>query len=87
MRAKPILSTMALFYAIDYWNQWFWPIIFLRNPELRPLQTVLRGMMVSQRVNVTQMAAIVLSALPIIVLVTVLQKHFMKSFAFTGMKR
>ena len=51
--SKPILSTMALFHAIDYWNQWFWPIIFLRNPKLRPLQTVLRGMMVSQRVNVT----------------------------------
>jgi len=84
--SKPVLSTMALFYAIDYWNQWFWPIIFLKSPRLRPLQTVLRGIVASQRVNVTQMAAIVLSALPIIVLVTSLQKHFVKGFAFTGIK-
>lgn len=84
--SRPILSTMALFYVIDYWNQWFWPIVFVRNPQLRPLQTVLRGIVASQRVNVTQMAAIVLSALPIIVLVTALQKHFMKGFAFTGIK-
>jgi len=75
--SKPILATMALFYAVDYWNQWFWPMLFLRDRRLFPLQTVLRSITSSQQMGVLQMAAIVISALPILVLVTVLQEHLM----------
>jgi len=85
--SRPILATMALFYAIDYWNEWFWPILFLRDRQLFPLQTVLRSIMTSPRVNVLQIAAIVISSLPIIALVTALQRRFMGGFAFTGLKR
>ena len=43
--SQPVLATMALFFAVDYWNEWFWPTILIRNDELYPLQVVLRGIL------------------------------------------
>jgi putative aldouronate transport system permease protein len=39
----PILATVALFYAIDYWNDWFNTIMLVGNgnTELHPLQYLL----------------------------------------------
>ena len=42
--SKPILSTVTLFYAVGYWNQWYDSMIFLRKADMLPLQNVLRSM-------------------------------------------
>ena len=41
--SKPIIATILLFYSVDRWNEWFNAMIFIRNPELTPLQLVLRS--------------------------------------------
>jgi putative aldouronate transport system permease protein len=81
---KPFMVTIGLFYAVDYWNEWFWPLIFLENTGLYPLQLVLRGLVGGGRG--AGMAAIVLSALPVIGLAVSLQRHFIRgmSFLFRG---
>lgn len=84
--SRPILATVALFYAVDYWNEWFWPIIFLRDPDLFPLQTVLRGILDSSRVSARNMGAIVISSLPIVLLVVALQRRFMGTLAYLGLR-
>lgn len=43
--SKPILATIALFYAVAQWNSWFNSYIFLTDKELYPIQLVLRNMM------------------------------------------
>lgn len=43
--SRPVLATMALFFAVDYWNEWFWPTILITNDQLFPLQVVLRGIL------------------------------------------
>jgi putative aldouronate transport system permease protein len=48
----PILATIGLFFAVYYWNQWFWPAIFIRDSEMLPLQNILRGIL-SQMMPVT----------------------------------
>ena len=48
----PVLATIGLFFAVYYWNQWFWPSIFIRDTELLPLQNILRGIL-SQSMPVT----------------------------------
>jgi len=40
--SKPIIATMILFYSVDRWNEWFHPMIFIRNPDMTVLQLVLR---------------------------------------------
>jgi len=43
--SKPVLATIGLFYAVGYWNTWFWGTIFLVDDRLQPLQLVLRGIL------------------------------------------
>ena len=43
--AKPIIAVMALFYAVDRWNDYFTALVFVSNVDLQPLQMVLRGIL------------------------------------------
>lgn len=49
--AKPIIAAIALFYAVDRWNEWYNAMIFINDTKLYPLQLVLRDIIT----NVTQM--------------------------------
>jgi putative aldouronate transport system permease protein len=39
----PIIFTMMLFYAVERWNEWWLPMLFLNDSKLYPLQLVLRN--------------------------------------------
>jgi len=43
--AKPALATIAMFYIIGYWNDWFTPLLFIDSPQLTPLQYMLHRML------------------------------------------
>lgn len=34
----PAIATIGLFYALDYWNQWFNALLFITNRNMYPLQ-------------------------------------------------
>jgi putative aldouronate transport system permease protein len=42
----PIIAVITLFYAVNHWNQFFNALIYLRSRSLRPLQLVLREILV-----------------------------------------
>lgn len=44
--SKPIIATIALFYSVDRWNEWFNAMIFIRRPNMIPLQLVLRNIVI-----------------------------------------
>ena len=37
----PALSTISLFYALGFWNEWFKALLFIEKPELYPLQYII----------------------------------------------
>ncbi len=39
--SKPVLATIALFYGIAYWNNWFNAIMLVDNEKIYPLQYML----------------------------------------------
>ncbi|RCW48367.1 carbohydrate ABC transporter permease [Paenibacillus prosopidis] len=41
--SMPIIATMILFYAVDRWNEWWVPTLFINDTKLYPLQLVLRN--------------------------------------------
>lgn len=49
--ALPIIATIALFYAVDRWNEWWLALIFVQNPKKLPLQLILRKMVVDATVD------------------------------------
>lgn len=46
--AAPIMATISLFYAVAFWNDWFFPMLFLQDPDKYPLQLLLRKIVVEQ---------------------------------------
>ena len=61
--SKAVLYTIGLFYMVGHWNSWFSAMIYLRDPDLFPLQLVLRHIVVLARdvrdmIDVGDMAAI-----------------------------
>lgn len=42
----PIIAVITLFYAVGHWNAFFNALLFLKDKELRPLQMVLREILI-----------------------------------------
>lgn len=40
--SKPVLATIALFYAVIMWNSYFSAMLYISTPELKPLQLYLK---------------------------------------------
>ncbi|RUS47495.1 carbohydrate ABC transporter permease [Cohnella sp. AR92] len=40
--ATPVLATVGLFIALNYWNDWYLGLMFIDNQSLQPLQLMLR---------------------------------------------
>ncbi|TYP78987.1 carbohydrate ABC transporter permease [Paenibacillus methanolicus] len=90
--SKPVLMTIGLFYAVEIWNSFSAALLLLRNPDLYPLQLVIRNLVVvgqagdvlettsasGRRVVLESLkyALILLGCLPIIMVYPFIQKHF-----------
>jgi putative aldouronate transport system permease protein len=91
--STPILATMTLFYGVTHWNDFFYPLMFLTDKQLQPLQVILRDLLIGATqteaeasLEYTQllpgetlkMAAVMLSIIPLLVVYPFLQKYFTK---------
>ena len=54
--SKPIIAVMTLMYAVGHWNAYFDALIFLRSPDLFPLQIILRNILILNSVDASMMA-------------------------------
>ncbi|WP_080833529.1 carbohydrate ABC transporter permease [Cohnella massiliensis] len=41
----PVLATIALFFAVYYWNDYFNAMIYITNPSLKPMQLFLKELL------------------------------------------
>ena len=51
--SKPILFTMALFYAVSHWNAYIGPLIYLHDKSKFPLQIIMRQILITGDTNFT----------------------------------
>ncbi|MCR2804328.1 carbohydrate ABC transporter permease [Paenibacillus soyae] len=51
----PVIATLSLFTAIAHWNDWFVPSIYISNPDLLPVQTMLRRLL---NANIMELAGL-----------------------------
>jgi putative aldouronate transport system permease protein len=100
--SKGVLAVIALFYAVGYWNAFFSALIYLNDNAMWPLQLVLRTYVVNQtQVGVDQlgaaganvppqeaiqMAILVLSIIPIVMVFPFVQRHFTKGVLIGAVK-
>lgn len=90
--SKAVLSVIGLFYAVSYWNAFFSALLYLNDSRLWPLQLVLRTYVINDtqlgsaelgteqlppQASI-QMAILVISIVPILIIYPFLQRHFAK---------
>ena len=52
--SKSVLAVVTLYYAVGHWNSYFTAMIYLRDPELQPLQMVLRDILAASKIDLSQ---------------------------------
>ncbi|SHE11238.1 Inner membrane ABC transporter permease protein ycjP [Chlamydia abortus] len=45
--SMPVFATIALFYAVSFWNDFFASMIYINSPEKKPMQLYLKELLVS----------------------------------------
>ncbi|MFF5002229.1 carbohydrate ABC transporter permease [Streptomyces phaeochromogenes] len=89
--SKAALAVVGLFYAVAYWNSWFYASLYLESDHW-PLQQVLRTYVVAgsgltdtatsegtvNAPQTVQMAVLVIATVPILLVYPFLQKYFTK---------
>jgi len=96
----PVLATISLFYAVGHWNSYFDAIVYLNDSSLMPLQVVLRNILLNVATQsadsmansgavsqfAVQMAAVVVTTVPILIVYPFMQKHFTKGVLLGSIK-
>lgn len=84
---RPVLATLAVLAFMGSWNNFLWPLIVIRSPELMTLPlglATLRGQYTNPWEVV--MAGSVISILPMALLYLVAQKYVVQGVASAGLK-
>jgi multiple sugar transport system permease protein/putative aldouronate transport system permease protein len=92
--SRAVLAVIGLFYAVGYWNAFFNALLYMNQTDRWPLQLVLRTYVVNNAQLGTdqlgaetealppqqsiQMAILVVSVVPILLVYPFLQRHFTK---------
>lgn len=98
--AQPIIAVITLYYMVSIWNSYFGPMIYLDNPGLKPLQVVLRDILIESKAedlvgpggNASsyaegmKYAVIVIATVPILCIYPYLQKYFVKGVTVGAVK-
>ncbi|MCR5755330.1 MAG: carbohydrate ABC transporter permease [Acetatifactor sp.] len=90
--SKPIMAAIALYYAIDRWNAYFWEMLLLTDDAKVPVQVLLQRIIINSQLgqdiakalspgeatipNTIKYAAIMITTIPIIMIYPFLQKYF-----------
>lgn len=93
--SMPIIATIGLLYGVAHWNEYFSSLMYNQDSEMRTLQVVLREMLNrANKMDVDivvptrslQMAGVVVSAVPIILVYPFVQKHFTQGIMLGAIK-
>ena len=100
--ATPIIAVIALYYGVAIWNNYFTGLIYLNNPDLHPLQLVLREILMQGQMaelsgngnaaenmmhaENVKYAIIVVSTVPILCFYPFIQKYFTKGIMIGAIK-
>lgn len=97
--SKPVLATIALFFAVAHWNSYYNAMIYITRTDLKPLQLYLKELVASAKdvldqagyadfasPESVQAASIVAATIPIIVVYPKLQKYFVKGVLVGSVK-
>jgi putative aldouronate transport system permease protein len=96
------IATISLFCMVGHWNAWFDGMLYMNRPEMRPLQTYLRTVIINM--NMTELTGddwelyatlsdralrcsqIIIAVIPILSVYPFLQRYFVKGIVLGSVK-
>lgn len=100
--SKPIISTVALWFAVAKWNDWMTGVLYMSKGKYLLLQNVLRDMLIKSNgmndalgmgqsenyllMDNVKMAVIVIATIPIVCIYPFVQKYFIKGVMLGSVK-
>ncbi|UKS27106.1 carbohydrate ABC transporter permease [Paenibacillus sp. HWE-109] len=99
--SKPVIATIGLLYLVVYWNDFFNAMLYVTDWHKAPVQLILRTIITSSSLPPElleaagstppptigiQMAAIVIVALPMLIIYPFIQKHFEQGMLIGSVK-
>ncbi|NOU71058.1 ABC transporter permease subunit [Paenibacillus sp. LMG 31458] len=99
--SKPVIATIGLLYLVVYWNDFFNAMLYVTDWHKAPVQLVLRTIIASSSLPPElleaagstppptigiQMAAIIIVALPMLIIYPFIQKHFEQGMLIGSVK-
>ncbi len=94
----PMLATVGLFFAVGNWNSWYNGMLFTKDASLKPLQLVLREMIVETSTSIENpnvptsytegmtMASVFFTIVPMMCFYPFLQRFFVKGIVVGAIK-
>jgi len=97
--SKAVIAVIGLFYAVSYWNAFFNALLYLNKSSMWPLQLIVRSYVVQNATlgdsfggatppptDAIEMAILVLSIVPVLVVYPFIQRHFTKGVIIGAIK-
>lgn len=100
--SKPIIATIALYFAVGFWNSWYNALLFIDDNTKQPLMMFLKNIMETKNVGAAligsssvtdipaseslRMATVVVCTLPILCVYPFIQKYFVKGVMVGSVK-
>ncbi len=100
--SKPAIATFTLFNAVGHWNSYMGAVLYLRSRDKWPLMIIVKDMVVGGSTDMIQatevdfvhrvepytlqMALIIATIVPILIVYPFLQKYFMKGMLIGSVK-
>jgi ABC-type glycerol-3-phosphate transport system permease component len=83
---KPALAAMAIYFAMEYWNNLLWPLIAMRTEEMLPLAVGIASLVNQFKPRYDMvMAASTLATLPVFILFFFLRDQFYEGMGAMAM--
>jgi putative aldouronate transport system permease protein len=96
------IATISLFCMVNHWNAWFDGMIYMNKPDMKPLQTYLRSVILNMDMSemtgddftlyaslsdrALRCAQIIIAIIPILSVYPFLQKYFVKGIVLGSVK-
>jgi multiple sugar transport system permease protein len=85
--SRPVLATVIIFSFRFFWNDFFTPLIYLISPRLKTLPLGMADFVTQYNIEYgPQMAASLISMIPVMVVFFLAQRHFVEGMVTTGLK-
>lgn len=86
--SKPAVATLGVMTLVHHWNSLLWPLVITQSPALKVLAVGLSDFRLFRNIQWNSlMAAVMIAILPMLAILFVAQKYFVKGIQFSGINR